>query len=219
MKILLMGYGRFAARDLEGYAVPPQWRKATRNMMTATLSMERALAHVPGWMERAHEETGLVLGSNSGELETSSEFLTTLSRTKVARPLLFQNSLHNATTGFASIHYKLTGPTFSVSSGAQLPLESLEMARSLLSEGICRACLVTLVEVNRMLAGYIQQDVNEGAATVLLATDEFAAELGFGGKPEFMFEEWSSDYVTDAAAAPLTAISASSFYQRIAERE
>jgi|GEM_PF-6611173 len=217
MKILLMGRGHFAGDELEGYAIPPAWRKATRNMIMATASIERALAQAPGWIENAHEQTGLVLGSNSGELETSSEFLMTLARTKVARPLLFQNSLHNATTGFASIHYKLTGPTFSISSGQQMPKEALLMALTLLQEEVCGACLVTLVEGHKLLSGFIQQRVNEGAATVLLANADFALRMGFGDKPEFPFADWSADYVDNPVTAPLTSISASSFYQRAGE--
>lgn len=210
-----MGRGKFDGGELEGFPVPPAWRKATRNMMMATASIERALSAVPGWMERAHDDTGLVLGSNSGELETSSEFLITLSRTKVARPVLFQNSLHNATTGFASIHYKLTGPTFSVSSGKAMPREALSLAVSLLRENLCRACLVTLVEGHKLLSGFIQQEVAEGAATLLLANEDFAAEMYFAAKPEFVFEDWAGDYAENPAGAPLTSISSAPFYQRM----
>ncbi len=219
MKLVLLGHGRFTSADLEVYQTPPQWRKATRNMIMATASIERALGKVPGFIDRANEDTGLVLGSSSGELDTSSEFLITLDRMKVARPLLFQNSLHNATTGFASIHFRLTGPTFSISSGLQMPRETLLMAQALLEDGVCRACLVTLVEGHRLLSGFIKESVDEGAATVLLAEAEFAASLGYESTPEFIMADWIADYPENPATAPLVAISGSQFYRQIVERE
>ena len=214
MKILLMGFGFFSGQELNGFAVPGAWRKATRNMIMATASIQRALDQAPGWLEKANDETGLVLGSNSGELETSSDFLMTLSKSGMARPLLFQNSLHNATTGFASIQYKLTGPTFSVSSGARMPAESLLTARALLEGQTCKACLVTLVEGHRMLSGFIQKSVGEGAATVLLATEEFARANGYNAKPEFIDREWNADFTDPSDHSPLTDITRSAFYLR-----
>ncbi len=211
--IVIVGAGKFDGIELDSYSAPPAWRKATRNMIMATASIERALVKVPGWMEQFSAETGLVLGSNSGELETSSEFLITLSRTKMARPVLFQNSLHNATTGFASIHYKLTGPTFSVSSGRQNPRECLMLAQSLIQDGICGACLVTLVEGHKMLSGFIQTSVSEGAATLLLASAEVAAG------PEFVLEEWAGDFPPNEDAAPLFGMHDLPFYRRIAKAE
>jgi len=219
VKIVLLGQGYFLAPELEGYALPPAWRKATRNMIMATVSMERALKSLPGWIEKAHEQTALVLGSNSGELETSSEFLMTLDRTKMARPLLFQNSLHNATTGFASIHFKLTGPTFSLSSGQRMPGECLEMARALLLDGLCGACLVTLVEGHRLLAGFIDRQVEEGAVSLLLATESFALQAGYAvaGREEFDFAAWGAPYPDDPSCAPLTSITGSQLFKRVYE--
>ena len=217
VKIAWLGAGIFGGNELEAMAPRAEWRKATRNMMMATASIERALGPVPGWMDRAGGETGLVLGSSSGELDTSSEFLVTLSKSKMARPLLFQNSLHNATTGFASIHFKLTGPTFTVSSGKRLPLEALDVARSLLTDGICRACLVTLVEGHKLISGMIGESVSEGAATVLLAEKDFATEMGFPQAREFIFGDWSADFEIPPAAAPLVPIAQSQFFRRASE--
>ena len=127
MKIVIVGAGIFTAEDLVGYTVSPLWRKATRNMTMAAASIERALES-SGLAVRGNPEVGLVLGSSSGELETSAEFMSTLAKSAMARPLLFQNSLHNATTGFASIAFQLTGPSFTVSVGENTPEECLRMA-------------------------------------------------------------------------------------------
>lgn len=216
MKIVLLGGAKFDGPELEGFALPPAWRKATRNMIMATSSIERALSQLPDFMESARHQTGLVLASNSGELETSSEFLTTLSRTRVARPVLFQNSLHNATTGFASIHFRLTGPTFTLSSGRQNPREALLLARSLLEENLCQACLVTLVEAHKLLANFIGCRVSEGAATVLLAREDFARALGITDAGEFILEQWAVDFPVIKENAPLFSIDSIPFYHRAA---
>lgn len=215
----LIGYGRFDGAELEGLVVPPAWRKATRNMLMSAISIERTLQRAKGWIEKANDHTGLVLNSSSGELDTSSEFLTTLARSGLARPVLFQNSLHNATTGFVSIHFKLTGPTFSISSGASGPRESLNLAESLINEGICRACLVTLVEGHRLLSGLIEQTVDEGAVSILLAQSSFAKEMGFGDRPDFGAELWNEDFREETQTAPLLSIRQCGFYRRIWDLE
>ena len=216
MKLVVLGAGKFDGSELEGFAIPAAWRKATRNMIMATASIERALQTAPGLIDSARDEIGLVLGSNSGELETSSEFLTTLSRTRVARPVLFQNSLHNATTGFASIHFRLTGPTFTVSSGRQNPREALILAQALMAEEFCRACLVTLVEAHKLLANFIGCSVAEGAATVLLARQDFAASVGMASAPELQLEEWAGDFPVIKENTPLFAIDSLPFYRQAA---
>jgi hypothetical protein len=123
------------------------------------------------------EELGLVLGSVSGELETTADFHLTLSRDNLARPLLFQNSLHNAMTGFVSIAQRLRGPTMTVSAGARTPMESLHMAETLMNESLCKMCLVSLVEVNLRMTELLHfPPVSEGACSLLVTTDAFVEE-------------------------------------------
>jgi len=213
MKLVILGRGRFQADELEGLQTPPAWRKATRNMIMATISMERALAAQPGFVERHREDMGLVLGSSSGELDTSAEFLTTLSRAKMARPLLFQNSLHNATTGFASIHFRLTGPSFSVSAGERTPSECLQLCRSLIASRQARAVLVTLVEVHRVLSRLIGVETGEGAASLLVCDEEFALANAYIPRAPVPEELFSSAYKCDASTKPLYNLCESAFYR------
>ncbi|HEX4924917.1 MAG TPA: beta-ketoacyl synthase chain length factor [Bdellovibrionales bacterium] len=86
----------------------PEFRRATANMKLCASALERLFEQAPALDRRS---CGLVLGTSFGELETTSDFLGTLAAQGVARPLLFQNSLHNATTGFLSLHFKMQGPT------------------------------------------------------------------------------------------------------------
>lgn len=214
MKTVLLGVGTFLAADLEGFAAPPAWRKATRNMIMAAASIERALRGIPLWDARGRDASGIVLGSSAGELETSADFLTTWSKQKLARPLLFQNSLHNATTGFASIHFKITGPSFSISSGDLTPRDCVELAQTLIADGSCRACIVTLVEAHKVLAGFIGESVDEGAASIVIADSEWAHEMGFSSLGEFDPSQWSGSYAREARTAPLFSVMNAPFFKQ-----
>lgn len=211
MKLGIVAAGVIHPADLTGFAVPPNWRKATRNMIMAVRSMDAALMKAPLALERARAQVGLVVGTNSGEIETSADFITTLARTGMARPLLFQNSLHNATAGFAAIHFGLTGPAFTISDGDRTPGEALNLASMLLREGVCSLMVVTLLEVHKLLADYIGQKIPEGACTLLITSEESAARLNAPFYP--LAETLSAPYETSPAFQPLYDITRSEFYR------
>lgn len=181
-------------------------------MMMACQSMEIALRRVPIVLERERGELGLVLGTNSGEIEASSEFILTFAKSKLARPVLFQNSLHNATAGFASIHFGLTGPVFTLSGGDHGPGEAVHLAKMLLEQGQCRAVMVTLVEGHKFMADFIGQNVGEGACTLIFANPDFADELNLASRTADLIE-LSSPFEVRASHAPLYDISASPFFR------
>ena len=191
----------FAAEDLAGYPVPPAWRKATRNMIMATASIERALALVPE--VKIDGRVALILGSSSGELEASADFLSTWAKLRMARPVLFQNSLHNASTGFASIQFKISGPSFTVSAKQRTPLECIELARILLAEKQAEVALVTLVEGHKVLSDQIGiTSAREGACTLVMRAG------GPGRAPPMELE-----FVPLAGSQPLFDIQASEIYR------
>src|SRR5436305_401111 len=118
MGLKRLSIGRFLGVELGEVNLPPAWRKATRNMIMAAMSMQRAIQNVEEnaifkWPE-GREEIGLIVGSRSGEIDVSTEFLATWHKSQMARPILFQNSLHSATTGFLAIQHRITGPTYTV---------------------------------------------------------------------------------------------------------
>jgi len=210
MTVGVLGAGVMRPADLAAEQIPPAWRKATRNMMLAVKSMERALLQAPMLMERRRSGLGLIVGTNSGEIETSAEFITTLARSNMARPVLFQNSLHNATAGFASIHFGLTGPVFTLSDCERTPVEAVHLARVLLHEGLCSAVMITLVEVHKVMADYIGETLSEGACTLILGTPDFAFEMGAGCADARAIDR---PYEVQAGQMPLFDITGSEFYR------
>jgi len=127
---------------------PPEWethpafRRATRNMKLAVRAAEPVLKEYAGSRERL----GLVIATSHGELETTCQFLRELGESGTARPLLFQNSLHNATSGFLSTYFSITGPTFTVSNRYFSGENALELASLLIGQGSADACLVIGVD-------------------------------------------------------------------------
>lgn len=167
----------FRGEDLSTFTAPPAWRKATRNMVMAAASIQRALAKVPKVQVAGSMRVGFVLGSCSGELDTSVEFLSTWAKSAMARPVLFQNSLHNATTGFCSIQLQQIGPSFTVSSLENTPGECLALAEGLLREGLVDYCLVTLIEGHKFTTEMLGfSPVLEGACTFVLGRKGRALE-------------------------------------------
>ncbi len=215
MSLKVLGSGIFMAEELSAFAMPPAWRKATRNMVMATGSIERALAQVPNLSVSGNSDVGFVLGSSSGELETSADFLTTWSKSQMARPVLFQNSLHNATTGFSSIHFKLSGPSFTVSVLYRTPEECMQLARGLLFERTCRVCIVTLVESHKTLANWIgESDLSEGACTWIVSDEEACRDLGLKMSRDFAEDFSVLNYTNQDSHLPLISIDASGFFAR-----
>jgi 3-oxoacyl-(acyl-carrier-protein) synthase len=187
----VLGVGVGTAEQVAPLAALPAFRKATRNMALAFAAADAAVDTVVRERLQARApEIGLVLGSCFGELDTTREFLDGVYENGLARPVLFQSSLHNATTGFIAIQMQLTGPSFTVSRGSSSGLGALELCASLCFSGLCKACLVLSVEARvaeleplfqaAQLQGTADQlrRGNEGAAAVLLGGSGTAREMG-----------------------------------------
>ncbi len=173
--IYLMGAGYSSESAVERIRMLPEFRKATRNMAMAYASLETLVAGMPAEVLRA---TGLVFGSSHGELETTKEFLKTLAEQKVARPILFQNSLHNSTVGFLAMKLGITAPTVTLSNGMHTAEDVFEAARMLLLDGMLDTVFVTVADgvvpelrsVMEMNHGPSGMGLGEGAATLLMTT-------------------------------------------------
>jgi hypothetical protein len=148
LNLEILGHGIAREETLETYRLNPAFRKATRAMMLACSSIEAAFEKEPlkGLLQKNPASFSLVLGSAFGELETTKDFLKTLSESGMARPMLFQNSLHNSTTGFVSIHFKFTGPVLTTSHGLFAAEHAFETANLLLKQNHCDFCVVTTVD-------------------------------------------------------------------------
>lgn len=181
---VILAFARATPEDLPSTPLPPAWRKATRNMILTCTAIERSWGRIRGKADVPASEIGIVLHTSSGELEASADFLASWAQQGLARPLLFQNSLHNATTGFASIAYGIAGPSVTVSSSSG---DALRAAQSLLQGQVCRICLVVAVEVHRRMRDLLKEPgLSEGAAALVLANADDPAirnlsrkEMGF----------------------------------------
>jgi hypothetical protein len=173
--IYLIDAGFATESEVERIRMLPDFRKATRNMAMAFSSLEKLVAGIPA---DVLVDTGLVFGSSHGELETTKEFLKTLAEQKIARPILFQNSLHNSTVGFLAMKLGITAPTVTLSNGMHTAEDVFEAARVLLIDGMLDSVFVTVadgvvpelrrvMEMNHSPSG---MGLGEGAATLLMTT-------------------------------------------------
>lgn len=115
--------------EIQDYVENPTFRKASSNMALASLACAKLL-------ERHtlvdKQELSFVLGTAFGEVASSLGFLKTQKEEGIARPNLFQNSLHNSTLGFVTIHLGLTGPAVTVSAGKDTIASTRQTAQTLL---------------------------------------------------------------------------------------
>lgn len=141
--------------EIQGYENNPIYRKATSNMALATMACNKILDKnaISGELK---SQTSFVLGTAFGEVESSLSFLKTHKEEGIARPNLFQNSLHNSTLGFVTIQLGLVGPAITVSSGAQTFESTQQTALSLLT--ITDYVLACVIDVTpESLQAYYQE--------------------------------------------------------------
>ena len=190
LEVDLLGIGLADETDFTARRMLPTFRKSTRNMILALVATERALAQAAAFA--IDERTALVFGTAYGEIETTKDFLLTLADLRIARPLLFQNSLHNSTTGFLTLHFKLTGPALTVSSASVTGEESLNTAFTCLRSGICDRAIVTVTDSipadlhPAFRALYGETGISEGSACVILAR---SADRALGSTPIARFPQ------------------------------
>lgn len=170
---------RFVKDDLIASAKRGDLRKATRNMLMAHAVVEKVLQPFPQLIPEFRSNIGVILGTGHGELETTKEYLKCYRQQRAARPLLFQNSLHNSTLGFLSQAFGFTGPVVTQSNLFFTGEKALDTAVLLLRGGQALFCLVIGVDA---LVPDIQEpfrliypasiEPGEGCAAVLLAGEE-----------------------------------------------
>lgn len=97
---------------LDYTTIDAQFRKATSNMIAAYDVCKKSYESLS---EDERKSLSLIVVTYFGEVSSSLEFLTTLKQSQLAKPILFQNSLHNSTLGFISIQLGLTGPAITLS--------------------------------------------------------------------------------------------------------
>jgi hypothetical protein len=179
VKLHILAVGTSTENEVARLRVQPDFRKATSNMIRGSAAIE-PIAQRFSQLENA----AAVLGSAYGELAVTRDFLGTLETQGIARPLLFQSSLHNATLGFLAIRYGIRGPSVTLSDRHFSGEQCLEAAALLLGSG-SSLCLALGVEsrVQPLEAAQLENlpvgtEPGEGATALLLASEDAARELG-----------------------------------------
>ncbi len=196
MSSYIISCGLGNSQSAEPLRTRPEFRKATRNMLLSYASVMEAIAPLQEFiLKNSFLDFGYVLGTSHGELDVTIDFLKNLAETNVARPILFQNSLHNSTAGFISLQLKIEGPTLTVSQHFLSGENALDMAMLLLEQSRCQYCLVTGVDgcIPRFLSGGTVSELNEGAATIVLSNDEGIKRMGLKPLAELMSIEYLSN--------------------------
>ncbi len=179
MEIFILNSTRYKDEDSIEMGSRADLRKATRNMRMSYAVLTKLLQPFPRLMAEYQYEVGVVLGTGHGELETTKEFFKCYRQQGMARPLLFQNSLHNSTLGFLSQIFSFTGPTLTNSDHFFSGEKALETAMLLLKEKQILFCvalgidaLVPELSESLRLMYPAPVQLGEGCGAVLLASEE-----------------------------------------------
>ncbi|RYZ87050.1 MAG: hypothetical protein EOP06_13375 [Proteobacteria bacterium] len=128
--MILLAETSLTTDEIELEKMDPAFRRATRNMALATLVTEKVLESLPVHVQK--DEISFVVGTHFGEIDSTLEFLHGCYELNTARPILFQNSLHNSTLGFVSMRLGLTGPAMTVSCDRDTASASVNLGETLL---------------------------------------------------------------------------------------
>lgn len=130
-KYELIAQNHLHLSEIDQASLEPAFRRATPNMLLSTFVCQellRKVAQVPT------DQVSLLLGSLFGEVGASLDFLKTYHDTKVPRPILFQNSLHNSTVGFTTIQLGLTGPALTISTDHLTSQSAFDLVENMLDD-------------------------------------------------------------------------------------
>ncbi|GCE49800.1 3-oxoacyl-[acyl-carrier-protein] synthase II [Thermosporothrix hazakensis] len=104
------------------------------------------------------EQVGILFATGTGPVETVESFYRTVIEqgVKNANPRLFPNTVMNAAAGHVSLHFKIKGPTSTITAAGTSTISALFYAYSLIQRGVVDTILVVSSdECNEpMLAGF-----------------------------------------------------------------
>jgi hypothetical protein len=185
VRTYVVGAGFYDGRSLSAFQDQAEFRRATRNQILAYIAVEESFELCIAHREKITSKLGMVVATGHGELEVTRDFLGELRRSGTARPLLFQNSLHNATLGFLTKMFQIRGPALTVSQDFLSGESALQAAQLLLMDGALEYCLVVGVDtkvrsLEKVMARWYPPEVllNEGAGAILLANEVGLKNLG-----------------------------------------
>jgi len=101
------------------------------------------------------EETGLVVTTAFGPMQTNFDVLESILDNNQASPTLFSHSVYNGAAGYISRIFDIRGPAFTMTAFTNPFFHGLQQACILLSEAQIKRCLVLQVETySRLLDDY-----------------------------------------------------------------
>ncbi len=184
MNLSVLAAGIARPEAAEALLALPEFRKATLNMALACAAIDAMATTLP------EGNLAAILATSHGELDATIQFLKNLGASGVARPFLFQNSLHSSTLGFLTQRFALRGPAFTVSRGLFSGEDALELASDLIAGGAVTHALVCGVD-----------SVPPGFESMLAATYASPTLLGKGAGALFVAGEAPSPAARRAGIA------------------
>lgn len=181
----ILGIAFSTASDLENLNNDPSFRKATKNMQLAHLALKMALKKVDQKLEVFNRERiATFIGSGHGELGSTMDFLKGINILGRQKPICFQNSLHNATLGFITKSFALTGPGFTLSNRFFSAEDSISIALDFLEAQL--ADLAIVIGADSIVAELADSmrlmypsgvTLSDGAGAIILSRTNFFAEF------------------------------------------
>lgn len=168
MNASILATGIATPADVPALRDDPLFRKATVPMILAHQALTRAVAGLTDEARALLPEAALIIGINYAELAVTREFLTTLAVRGMARPFLFQSSLHNAALGFLSTHWGCLGPGFTTTTHYFAGEDALALAQDLLQASACPLALVIGVEAADDLMAPVCTTTGSGAGAAIM---------------------------------------------------
>ncbi len=112
-------------------------------------------------------DTGLIVASAHGATATTFAFLDSVidDGDALASPTLFSNSVHNAAASHIAEHFAITGPTLSLTQGADSLTMALLTAGQWLASGSIDTVLCGIIDCYCDVAGYCWQSFREQSKT------------------------------------------------------
>ncbi len=128
------------------------------------------LAVADSGMDLEGSQTGLIVASAHGATATTFAFLDSVidDGDALASPTLFSNSVHNAAASHIAEHFTITGPTLSLTQGANSLTMALITAEQWLAGGRVETVLCGVIDCYCDVLGYCWQSYREQSKTTKL---------------------------------------------------
>jgi 3-oxoacyl-(acyl-carrier-protein) synthase len=180
-KVLIISTGVVEADRLSALDQSPNCRTPTLNMKMVHLAVQQALEPLASMKDAFKEDMAVFMGTSHGEFNSTLDFLKSWAQQKLARPFVFQNSLHNSTTGFVGLSEGYKAPLVTSSHHYFSGEDALDLASQFIKTNETDVAMVIGVDVragdylpHMKGAGFPTAEWGQGSGCVILASDGYA---------------------------------------------